>query len=275
VSSDLVGSSKDIQKRWKSYKVLNCKSQIKLYNSLVKYGVDNHFFNVQIECSIDELFEWEHHYSNYYDSINKGLNCRIPSFGDVKGLVSKDTIQKMIDNHPKNNKEWLTKTKERLLLQSKDPIFKAKVLEGRKKWMETVNLSEIIKDRIKNTSLEKKYQAICKRKETLIIKNNGSYHSQEFKDNLSKRNKGVTHTEEHKKKLKQNWESRRPSITDITTGIEYKNIDELCKTFNISKWTLGPKLTGRRPNNTNFRYKQNIDTPTETRKKPKNNYGSS
>ena len=34
-----IGQSKDIIKRWYYYKTLHCKSQIKLYNSLLKYGV--------------------------------------------------------------------------------------------------------------------------------------------------------------------------------------------------------------------------------------------
>jgi hypothetical protein len=268
-----VGSSKDIKKRWKAYYSLSCKNQVKLYRSLVKHGIDNHLFKIEIECSIEELFEWEHHYSNYYSSITKGLNCRIPNFGTTKGIVSQDSIKRMIDNHPKNNESWMVKTRERLLRQMADPTIKVKMIEGRKRWMESVNFSEIIKERYRNMPIEKRKEARDKCKATMIAKNNGSYHSQQFKDNLSKRVKGVPHTEEHKKKLKQNWESRRPLITDITTGIEYKNIDELCDAFNISKWSLWPKLTGRRPNNTNFRYKESIGTPTAIRKKGKKRFG--
>ena len=37
------------------YKNKQCKGQIKLYNSLVKYGWDNHIFEVIEECNLDEL----------------------------------------------------------------------------------------------------------------------------------------------------------------------------------------------------------------------------
>lgn len=262
-----VGSSKDIQKRWKSYKGLSCRPQIKLYNSLVKHGVDSHIFKVEIECGIEELFEWEHHYSNYYESIKNGLNCRIPNFSDTKGLISDDSIQRMIDNHPKKNKEWLSKTRERLLNQSKDPIFIQKLKDGKAKWMKTVNFSEMMKDRYKNMPEDKRKEIKDKRKATRLAKNNGQYCSQEFRNQVSERTKGVPLTESHKGKLRLNWAERRPKVIDISTGIEYKNIDEVVDLFKISKVSLQKKLSNRRANNTSFRYKEDVDKPTATRKK--------
>lgn len=41
-----VGQSWDINKRWNNYKNLQCKGQIYLYNSLLKYDVDNHKFEI-------------------------------------------------------------------------------------------------------------------------------------------------------------------------------------------------------------------------------------
>lgn len=91
-----IGSSMDIKDRWRVYKRLDCDSQPILYRSLLKYGVENHKFKVLIQCEVDELYEWEYHYSNYYKSIGvNGLNCMIPGFGDIKGLVSEKTKQKL------------------------------------------------------------------------------------------------------------------------------------------------------------------------------------
>ena len=47
-----IGSSNDIYNRWCSYKNLKCKSQTKLYNSLLKYGAENHIFEIIENCSI-------------------------------------------------------------------------------------------------------------------------------------------------------------------------------------------------------------------------------
>lgn len=39
-------TSKEFKERFKAYKTLNCKKQRKLYNSLVKYGPENHIFEI-------------------------------------------------------------------------------------------------------------------------------------------------------------------------------------------------------------------------------------
>ena len=50
-----IGYSKDIENRFKYYKRLNCKGQRKLYNSLKKYGPDNHIFEIVEECNLVDL----------------------------------------------------------------------------------------------------------------------------------------------------------------------------------------------------------------------------
>ena len=69
-----IGSSKNIYKRWDSYKKLRCKSQIKLYNSLLKYSPENHEFKILIECDFDDLYVYENLYSNYYNSLSDYLS---------------------------------------------------------------------------------------------------------------------------------------------------------------------------------------------------------
>jgi group I intron endonuclease len=47
-----IGQSIDIDKRWNKYKVKNCKPQIRLYNSLNKYGWENHYKDIIEECEV-------------------------------------------------------------------------------------------------------------------------------------------------------------------------------------------------------------------------------
>ena len=55
-----IGQSIDIKRRFTSYKTLNkSKRQVKLYNSFVKYGVENHIFETIEECLVDFLNERE------------------------------------------------------------------------------------------------------------------------------------------------------------------------------------------------------------------------
>ncbi len=91
-----IGSSKNIERRFKEYKNGNCKSQTRLYESFVKYGVENHLFNILIECNINELYEYEHLYSLHFNSLGRhGLNCEIPNFKNIKGEFSEETKNKM------------------------------------------------------------------------------------------------------------------------------------------------------------------------------------
>lgn len=87
-----VGSSKEVETRFKNYKRLKCKSQPKLYNSLVKYGVDNHTFELIEECDIESLFKRENYYGNIYNVLDryKGLNLIIPGNEEVKYIISEE-----------------------------------------------------------------------------------------------------------------------------------------------------------------------------------------
>ena len=92
-----VGSSKDIVTRWKWYKKLRCTSQGKLCNSLKKYGVENHIFEVIEECDIKILLERELYYGSIYKclDIDSGLNCRLPKSLEDYEYMSQDTKDKI------------------------------------------------------------------------------------------------------------------------------------------------------------------------------------
>ena len=91
-----IGQSKNIKTRFKFYKNLKCNNQIRLYKSLIKYGVEAHKFEVICECSVDDLNYFERYYQELYNSIGRGgLNCMIVSTAKEKLIFSKDTIDKM------------------------------------------------------------------------------------------------------------------------------------------------------------------------------------
>ena len=97
-----IGQSFDIKKRWCKYKNLHCKSQTRLYNSFLKYGVDKHIFEVLCQCSIEQLNEMERFYQDAFCVINKqGLNCLLTKTIDRKMEVSDET-KKKISNANKN-----------------------------------------------------------------------------------------------------------------------------------------------------------------------------
>jgi group I intron endonuclease len=91
-----IGQSINIERRWISYKKLNCKDQPSLYSSLKKYGFKNHKFEVIEECLIEELDNKEIEWGKFYDVLsNKHLNNRL---GKGRGTVSEETKKLMSKN---------------------------------------------------------------------------------------------------------------------------------------------------------------------------------
>jgi len=73
-----IGQSVDIGKRFASYKRLCIKiqRQYRLYGSLLKYGVENHLFEIIEECERDELNLRERFWQDHYNVLSrKGMNC--------------------------------------------------------------------------------------------------------------------------------------------------------------------------------------------------------
>ena len=91
-----IGSSLNINKRINYYKSNNCKGQVKLYNSLYKYGWENHNLEILEECEFEKLYERERHYGEFYNVLDEnGLNCVLPNNGEKRIGVSESTKLKM------------------------------------------------------------------------------------------------------------------------------------------------------------------------------------
>lgn len=210
-----VGSSKTIEKRWRRYNNLDCKKQSKLYNSFLKYGVSNHIFKVLIECEVDSLYEWEHHYSNYYNTINDGLNCCIPRFGDVIGLVSKETRIKI-----------------------------SEVGKGRK-------FSDEHKRKIShaNKGVKKSAEHVEKSRSSNI----GRKHTLEHIEKNRQSHLGTKRSDETRAKMRE-ANKKAKIVIDITTGVFYYSAKEASISMNINYGTLRDYLINHRPNKTNLRY---------------------
>jgi len=91
-----VGQSINIKKRFVNYKCLNCKGQIRLYNSFNKYGVKNHTFEILHLCEIENLNELERYYQELFEVIGKyGLNLKLTNTFDKCGILSEETKNKI------------------------------------------------------------------------------------------------------------------------------------------------------------------------------------
>jgi len=131
-----IGSTHNIEKRWRHYKTLGCKRQTKLYNSLKKYGIENHVFEVIMQTNIDEILKYETLIGWGFDVLDqhKGLNCVLPKLGEIHSCMGdesklkvskankgkKRTIEfkermKLITTGKKHSKESIEKRKQALI----------------------------------------------------------------------------------------------------------------------------------------------------------------
>lgn len=236
-----IGQSINIEYRWKKYKNLECKKQIGLYNSFLKYNIENHIFEVIEECNIELLNERERYYQDFYNVLKNGLNCKLTKTNDKSGKLSIETKNKI--------KLSLIGKKRNVEIGKKIGLK----LKGRKRSIESINKS--------------------------VLNNKNYKHSEETKLKISNSNKGkkgifgVNHysygkklSEEHKEKIKITSKLRKVSdktkklisdnstikkkVMDIESKIIYNSITEVEKIFNLK--LLGRKLNNKRKNNTKF-----------------------
>ncbi len=93
-----IGQSINIERRFRYYKILRCKDQVKIYNSLLKYGVDAHIFEVLELCNTEQLNNRERHYQDLYDSIANGLNLLYVKSEHFNGGHSDESKKKISDS---------------------------------------------------------------------------------------------------------------------------------------------------------------------------------
>ena len=91
-----IGQSTNIEARFKRYKAGDCKTQIKLHRSLLKYGFINHTFEIIETCKICDLNERERYWQEFYKATSSGnLNCILTKTSTKRGVTSIETRSKM------------------------------------------------------------------------------------------------------------------------------------------------------------------------------------
>lgn len=174
-----IGQSRNIIKRRQTYEILpdKIKTQVKLYNSLKKYGWEVHTFEIIEECEITDLKCKERYWQDYYDVLGKnGLNCILQECDDMPRIISEETREKISKGN--FGKKRLLSEKGLLGLQK---AHKGKIMseESRQK------LSDSLK-------------AFYEENESKMI---GFKHSDEAKAKMSLAHTGKILTEEHKSKI--------------------------------------------------------------------------
>ena len=145
-----IGQSINWASRLIKYKNLLCKSQIKLYNSFVKYGFDSHKIEILETCNANELNKKERFYQEIYSCVELGLNCLYTKTNKKHQKVSKETRLKM--SQARIGKKLSKETKEKMSLARKNYVWTE---ESREK-MRNRNISKETKQRLSNSQWKSK-----------------------------------------------------------------------------------------------------------------------
>ena len=216
-----IGQSINIDYRFNVYKKLKCKSQLRIYNSFVKYGVDNHIFEIIEECCFDLLNERERYWQDFYNVLSKeGLNCNLVSTNNLPKILSDETKLKI-----SNSLTGLRHTEE-----SKNKISKG--LMGRVVSKET-------RDKISESNKNKEFSIERRQKISNSLKGRKIP-----KEVIEKRNKKLSQGNHYKARITVNTQN----------GVFYDCIGDAAKCYNINRSTLNNFLTGFRKNKTYLVY---------------------
>ena len=130
-----IGMSLDIDSRWNNYKYpCNIKQQKLLYNSLIKYGVENHVFNIVelLEPDINKLCDREKYWIEYYNCYNTNTGLNLTKGGNNPPLRNTS----LSEEHKNKIKQALIgksrseETKEKIRLKRKLQIIPKEVYQN-------------------------------------------------------------------------------------------------------------------------------------------------
>ena len=210
-----IGQSIDIERRFASYKNINQnKSHKRLRLSFLKYGIENHIFEVVEECLESELNTKERYWQDHYNVLSKkGLNCILTMSSNLSGKMSEETKSKISKSH----------------------LGKKKSEEHRK----NIGLSA------KGRKLSEEHKLV------LSNSNKGKVISEEHKEALriTRKNELVSNIG---KKGKESHMARK--VVDTTTGEYWDTLTECCLVNELSIKNMSRKLNGTRRNDTIYIY---------------------
>jgi len=236
-----IGSSKNIEKRWRDYNILSCKSQVKLYNSLKKYGPEAHTFEVIEECDFTELYKRERFYGELFECLSRnGLNAILPGHDDIKAKFSEEKKDKM----SLIAKSLMLKRSN----EHKEKLSKYINSDENKKRLRAIakNQSEETRNKIREKLKGKKRPSI-----SLALK--GKKRPLEVSEKIRLSSIGKKMSIEAKRKMSENSTTSK-IIINISNGVFYSSIREAAESMNLGYSRLRGKICGAFKNDTPFIY---------------------
>jgi len=236
-----IGQSVDVKRRLREYKKLNCKKQIKLYHSLLKYGFENHKVEIVCECLIEELNEKERHYQDLFNCVEKGLNCTLTGTKDKSGRLSLEHRKKISEGCKNPSLETRLKMSKGQLGSKKSPesvLKTANGLRGQKRSLEV---------RLKMAEISRNISDETRKKMSLAATGHG--HTDETKLKIAASSRNRIQTDAKKLKIAEKLGIK---VLNTETGEVFLSVTKAADSIGHNRSWLHFKLKGLKENNTNL-----------------------
>lgn len=243
-----IGQAIDINRRFREYVTMTSKikSQRKVFNSLLKHGVEDHIFEIIEECPIEELDCQERYWQDFYDVLNGGLNCVLQECGELRYIVSEETKSILSEMRQGENNTFFGKKHT----ESSKQLMRESMLGKNMDECTKKKISKKLKGRIFTQE----------HRERLSLSGVGRKHSEESKKKMSESSKGRIVSQESrdkqansvKGKMAKGKHPQAKLVLCTQTGIFYECIDEASNSIDMKAGTLRAMLNGRNFNRTSF-----------------------
>lgn len=248
-----IGPSVNILSRINKYKNAKCITQPIILKSILKYGWENHLFEIVLECEKSELNEKERYYQELFNCIGKnGLNCMLTNTSTKTGKARQETIDKLKGRKLSES----TRQKMRDRKTSDETKLKLSIAStGR-------IISKETRDKISESNKGKKRtkEYIDKMKQRVV--------SDETKLKLSIAKKGNKVSDKTKLKISIAKKGKKPSdkcllnariatskkVINTKTNEIYNSATQLAMILGMNRTTLTSQLLGRNKNSTDYIY---------------------
>ncbi len=243
-----VGSTQNFDYRFNQYYNLSCKSQRRLYNSFMSYGVNNHTFEVVWAGLLKDMLRYETMIGIYYEVLDNklGLNCKLPKINDVYSFVSIETRNKISNSNKGRKCTDIQRINQSIRMKNgyKSGIINLRVGKTH---------SEESKMKMRNNNLGKKLSTKTKIK--IGLANIGKVFSNESKAKQSLAKIGKKHTKEHRDKLLAY--SRKIYQYDKNDNFikEWTNISDIVRCLEICKVGIYNCCNNKRKSAGGFKWK--------------------
>ena len=225
-----IGQSINVKKRFSCYKRLDCKAQVKLYRSFIKYGIANHLFEIIHECNVDELNKIERYYQDLFSACSKsGLNCVLTAYKNRRYEISNETRIKLSEAAKKQNRQ----INRVVSLETRLKISVANT--GKKRTDEQ-------KNRLRNAVKNSGNYGLLRGKRKIIARNRVFSEETRNKMSLAKKgnkygryNIGIKRSDEVKSRMKMAQSVNSIMVKCVNNDIVYTSIRDCAKQLNLCK----------------------------------------